>query len=57
MTQYKQKFPPPIKEIITPPDFAQDLDLQELIVAEKMKRDYVSVLFICSILLIIVVIL
>lgn len=54
---YRYKYPPRIVEMIAPTEFVNDLDLQERIADSKMERDYVSVLFACSLLLIIVVIL
>jgi len=49
--------PPEIVEIMPPPEMERDFDMEWTIAEDKMTRDYVSVLFLCSILLIIVVIL
>ena len=54
---YRYNYPPRIAEIIAPTPFVEDLDLQEKIVDDKMTRDYVVVMFICTLLLIIMVIL
>jgi hypothetical protein len=53
----KQYYPPRIKEIIAPAGFVDDLELQQKIVDDKMTRDYVSLMFACSLLLIVAVLL
>jgi len=57
MTQFHIKYPLPIKEIVTTTEFYQDEDLQEKIIDSKMTHDYVVLMFICSLLLIVVVLL
>lgn len=55
MGAFIQYMPPNISEIIAPPEFAQDEDLQERIIDDKMLRQWVVVMFICSLLLSVVV--
>ncbi len=57
MASFKIKYPLPIKEIIAPPEFVEDEDFQWLMVDNRMTHDYVSVLFVCSLILIVVVLL
>lgn len=56
MQGYRPTPPLKIKEIITPTNFIDDLDLVERVVNEKMLRAYVTILFICSLILTFVVI-
>ena len=53
---YRYNYPPRIAEIIAPTGFVDDLELQQKIVDDKMTRDYVSIMFVCTLLLIVVVI-
>lgn len=53
----KRYFPPRIKEFITPAGFVDDLELQQKLVDDRMTRDYVSVMFVCCLILIVVIIL
>ena len=48
---YNPQYPPDIKEIIAPPNFDIDLDMQERIIEDKMITSYVTVMFICSLVL------
>jgi len=52
----KQYYPPMIKEIILPPEFEQDYDLQEQIMEDKMMMSYAWVMLLFCLILIIVVI-
>ena len=56
MAHYKSTPPPKIKEVITPTEFIDDLELVERVVYEKMMTAYVTILFISSIILTFVVI-
>ena len=57
MVKYKITPPAKIKEVITPTEFVTDYELMERVVHEKMMTYYVTILFICTIVLAIVVIL
>jgi hypothetical protein len=54
--KYKIKAPPKIQEVITPEEFAVDLELVGRVVDEKMMRVYITILFICTVIMGIVVI-
>jgi len=56
MVQFRRTVPPPIKEIITPPEYLADYDMVERVINEKMMRSYVTILLIASLLLTILVI-
>jgi len=56
MAQFKTNPPPPIKEIITPPEYLADNEFVERVIEEKMMRSYVTVLLIASIILCLLVI-
>lgn len=47
MATFHRYLPPAIVEIVAPPEFAKDEDLQERIVDDKMIRSYVEIMFFC----------
>jgi len=50
MATFHRFLPPNIKEILPPPEFALDEELAERVIDDKMIRDYVTIMFICSVL-------